>query len=164
MKVYQYNRGEAVAYAHKWAFKRNPAYLDFSKIGGDCTNFISQCLYNGCKIMNGTKITGWYYYSSYNRSASWTGVPYLYNFLTGNAGTGPFAKEVPALEVKPGDIVQLSFDGTVFRHSLFVVETGKIPSLSNIKIATHTFDRDYYPLQNYIFKKYRCLHIEGLRK
>ena len=67
-------------------------------------------------------------------------------------------------KVKPGDIVQLSFDGTVFRHSLFVVETGKIPSLSSIKIATHTFDRDYYSLQNYIFKKYRCLHIEGFRK
>jgi hypothetical protein len=164
MKVYQYNRGEAVAYAHKWAFKRNPAYLDFSKIGGDCTNFISQCLYNGCKTMNGTKITGWYYYGSHSRTASWTGVPYLYNFLTGNAGTGPYAKEVSVFEIQPGDIVQLSFDGTVFRHSLFVVETGKIPSLSNIKIATHTFDRDYYPLQNYIFKKYRCLNILGFRR
>ena len=164
MKIYGYNREEAVAYAHKWAFARNPAYIDFSKLGGDCTNFISQCLYNGCKTMNGNKITGWYYYSSYNRTASWTGVMFLHDFLTKNTGAGPFAKEVPITEMQIGDIIQLSFDGAVFRHSLLVVETGKIPSFSSIKIATHTFDRDYYPLHNYIFKKYRCLHIEGYRK
>ena len=26
---------------------RNPAYLDFHGLGGDCTNFVSQCLYAG---------------------------------------------------------------------------------------------------------------------
>lgn len=164
MKLYQYNREDALSYAHKWAYERNPVYYDFSKLGGDCTNFISQCLYNGCKTMNTVRITGWYYYSSYNRSASWTGVQYLYNFLIANTGTGPFAREVPISETEAGDIIQLSFDGAFFRHSLFVVETGKKPTLNNIKIATHTFDRDYYPLNNYIFKKYRCLHIEGYRK
>lgn len=164
MKYYKYNKEDSIAYAHKWVYKRNPAYLDFSNLGGDCTNFISQCLYNGCKTMNGSKITGWYYYSSYNRTASWTGVSFLYNFLTGNTGIGPFAKVVPVSEINTGDIIQLSFDGAVYRHSLLVVETGKIPSINNIRIATHTFDRDYYPLQNYIFREYRCLHIEGYRK
>lgn len=164
MKIYQYNRESAVAYAHEWAYKRNPSYLDFSNMGGDCTNFISQCLFNGCKTMNGKKITGWYYFNSYNRTASWTGVMYLYNFLTENKGIGPFAKEVPVSEIQFGDIIQLSFDGVAFRHSLLVVEKGKVPSLNNIKIATHTFDRDYYPVQNYLSKKYRCLHIEGYRK
>ena len=43
MSVTAYDRGKAVAYAHKWAFGRNPAYYNFDKIGGDCTNFTSQC-------------------------------------------------------------------------------------------------------------------------
>ena len=30
-----YNREAAVAYAHTWAYRRNPAYFDFSGIGGD---------------------------------------------------------------------------------------------------------------------------------
>lgn len=42
-----YDREKAVAYAHKWAYGRNPAYADFSAMGGDCTNFLSQCLHAG---------------------------------------------------------------------------------------------------------------------
>lgn len=164
MNTQTYNREKALEYAHRWAFGRNPAYLDFSRYGGDCTNFISQCIYAGCGTMNPKPIYGWYYYNSYNRTASWTGVQYLYNFLTGNEGAGPFAIEVPLSELLPGDIIQLSFDGSVFRHSLLVVEKEKSISLDSIKIATHTFDRDHYPLSNYTFRKYRCLHIQGYRR
>ena len=49
-----YNRAAAVAYAEKWAFSRNPEYYDFHGIGGDCTNFVSQCIYAGCGVMNYT--------------------------------------------------------------------------------------------------------------
>ena len=41
----EYNRANAVAYAKKWAYGRNPKYYDFSDLGGDCTNFASQCIY-----------------------------------------------------------------------------------------------------------------------
>lgn len=33
-----YQREKAVAYAHQWAYGRNPAYINFNGIGGDCTN------------------------------------------------------------------------------------------------------------------------------
>lgn len=46
-KICPYNRGKAVAYALEWAMSRNPAYLDFEELGGDCTNFASQCLLAG---------------------------------------------------------------------------------------------------------------------
>lgn len=36
-----YDRPAALAYARKWALGRNPAFLDFENLGGDCTNFIS---------------------------------------------------------------------------------------------------------------------------
>ena len=39
-----YNRAAAVAYAHKWAYGRNPQYYDYEEIGGDCTNYAYQFL------------------------------------------------------------------------------------------------------------------------
>jgi hypothetical protein len=164
MKTYPYDRDAVLAYAHEWAFKRNPSYLDFSDLGGDCTNFCSQCIYAGSRVMNFKPTYGWYYRSSYDRTPSWTGVPFLYDFLIGNRASGPFAREVFPRELKPGDLVQLSFDGDVFKHSLIIVKTGFTPEVYNIRIATHTYDRDNYPLSNYTWKKIRFLHIEGVRK
>ena len=57
----EYNRANAVAYAKKWAYGRNPKYYDFSDLGGDCTNFASQCIYAGSGVMNYTPTYGWYY-------------------------------------------------------------------------------------------------------
>ena len=50
--ILPYDRGAAVHYAHRWAYDRNPAYYDFSELGGDCTNFASQCLYAGSGVMD----------------------------------------------------------------------------------------------------------------
>lgn len=50
--------------------------------------------------------------------------------------------------------------GNNFAHSLFVVD--KV--LSNIWIATHTFDAYYKNLNDYNYQKIRFLHIEGIRK
>ena len=68
MKNGIYDRGKAVAYAHKWAFGRNPAYYDFEEIGGDCTNFASQCLRAGGGVMNFTPTFGWYYVNAARRA------------------------------------------------------------------------------------------------
>ena len=46
-RMLRYNRRAAVAYAHRWAFRRNPVFYDYEGLGGDCTNFASQCLYAG---------------------------------------------------------------------------------------------------------------------
>ena len=107
MKEISYNRDAAVSYARRWALGRNPAYYDFESIGGDCTNFASQCIYAGAKTMNFTSVFGWYYRSSYDRTASWTGVEYLYEFLVNNRGLGPYSSVVSQWEAKPVDIVQL---------------------------------------------------------
>ena len=92
MKIFEYDRTSAYEYAKKWAFGRNPAFYDFSRIGGDCTNFASQCIYAGAGIMNYTPTFGWFYKSANDRTPSWTGVEYLYNFLVNNEGAGPFAE------------------------------------------------------------------------
>lgn len=54
LKTVAYDRKAAVEYARKWAYGRNPAYYDFSRLGGDCTNYASQCLYAGSDVMNYT--------------------------------------------------------------------------------------------------------------
>jgi len=154
-----YNREKAVAYAHKWALKRNPRYMDFHGIGGDCTNFISQCLQAGGAPMNYKKTFGWYYSNASDRAPAWTGVQYLYNFLTGSHTVGPFATVIGMNDIQPGDIVQLAFSPSVFTHSLLVVETGVVPNLDNILIATHTDDSDYRPLSTYFVMDRRFLHI-----
>ena len=42
-----YQRERAVEYARRWALDRNPLFADFSGIGGNCTNFVSQCVLAG---------------------------------------------------------------------------------------------------------------------
>ena len=160
MKVLEYDRAAAVAYAKQWAFKRNPAFYDFSNLGGDCTNFASQCIYAGAKVMNYTPTYGWFYKSLNSRTPSWTGVEYLYNFLTSNEGVGPFAKEVPLSEIQPGDIVQLGRETGDYYHSPVVVNV----SNGQIYVAAHTYDAYNKPLNSYNFARARGIHILGYRK
>ena len=61
MNTYYYDGARAAAYAQKWAFGRNPDYYNFDNIGGDCTNFASQCIFAGCGVMNYSPLFGWFY-------------------------------------------------------------------------------------------------------
>ena len=159
-----YNREAAVAYAHTWAYRRNPADFDFSGIGGDCTNFASQCIYAGAGVMNFTPLYGWFYRTANDRTPSWTGVQYLYDFLTRNLGAGPFATEVSLSQLEPGDVVQLAIDREDrYQHTPVVVRIDGEPSLTNVLVAAHSNDVDYRPLSTYNIRKIRCLHIEGVR-
>lgn len=159
MRTKPYHRENAVAYAHKWAFGRNPRYYDFEQLGGDCTNFASQVLYAGGAVMNHTPTFGWYYYSLNDRAPGWSGVEFLYRFLTNNRGIGPVAIETDISQVEPGDIVQLSFDGVSFVHSPVIVSAGEAPSLSNILVTTHSYDADNRPLDSYLYVRRRFLHV-----
>ena len=154
--VKPYDHERAVTYAETWALRRNPLFLNFAGRGGDCTNFISQCLYAGSGVMNETPVTGWYYHGLNNRSAAWTGVEYLARFLLNNKGTGPQAVEAPISSLRPGDVIQLGRDGS-FYHSLLVLSNPGIPF-----IAAHTQDAIYRPLSDYSYQQARGLHITGV--
>ena len=152
----EYNRQKVKEYAEKWAYGRNPNYYNFDAIGGDCTNFVSQCIYAGSGIMNYNKTYGWYYNNGNDKSPSWTGVEFLYNFLINNKGKGPVGEETYKLEI--GDIVQLSFDGEKFAHSLVIVGIEG----EKIFIACHTLDSYYREIESYSYKKKRFIHITGI--
>lgn len=158
MREVPYDRAAAVNYARRWALARNPVYYNFENVGGDCTNFTSQSIYAGAKIMNFTPVMGWYYRSSYDRTPSWTGVEYLYNFLVNNRSVGPFAHVVSQSEVEPADIVQLGTASGDFYHSPII--TAVSPT---ILVAAHTFDALDRPLSSYVYDRARFLHIDGVR-
>ena len=159
-----YDRAAAVVYAHRWAYRRNPAFYDFERIGGDCTNFASQCIYAGAGVMNYTPTYGWYYISPDDRAPAWAGVVYLYEFLTQNRGVGPFGREVDVERVAPGDIVQLKLRKPVFDHTPVIVAVGSPPTVENILVAAHSQDVDYRPLSTYNDRDIRFIHIEGVRR
>lgn len=156
-----YNREAAYTYAKKWAFERNPRYYDYADIGGDCTNFASQCIYAGCGVMNDTPTYGWYYKTANNKSPSWTGVPYLYNFLTQNTGVGPFGTQADIAELQIGDIVQLSNEEGRFYHTMVVTEPG---DQEHLLVAAHDSDAFNRPLTSYQFADARFVHIAGARR
>ena len=131
----------------------------FERLGGDCTNFVSQCLFAGCGVMNFAPVFGWYYRSANDRTASWTGVEFLYNFLTANDGAGPYAEEIPLVQLQPGDVIQLGRTGGDFYHSLLAVGFfGGVPL-----VAAHSFDAYARPLSSYSFERMRAIHILGAR-
>lgn len=157
-----YDRRAAVLYAHQWAYGRNPRYYDYEKLGGDCTNFASQCVFAGCGIMNFTPTFGWYYIDADQKAPAWTGVPYFFNFLTRRThSVGPVGELCGVEELRPGDVVQLSFDGEAYRHSPVVVAVGRPASPDNILLAAHSYDADLRPLSTYEYRALRPIHITG---
>ena len=163
MKKIEYDRNKAIAYAQKWAFSRNPKYYNFDGVGGDCTSFVSQCIYAGSKTMNYTRYIGWYYINGNNKSPSWSGVEFLYNFLTKNKSVGPYGVETTKDNVELGDIAQISFSGQKYEHTLLIVKIENKITLSGIKIASHTFDTFEKRISEYNFEKVRFIHIDAVR-
>lgn len=164
MKNLIYDRQKVYNYAKKWAFLRNPNYYNFDAVGGDCTSFASQCIFSGSNIMNYSKNNGWYYINGYDKSASWSGVEYLYNFLVNNKSVGPYGQEVSLETITIGDIAQLSFDGKKYSHTLVIVNKESKFDLNKIYTASHTLDSFERNISSYNFKKIRFINIEGVRQ
>ena len=67
----------------------NSAYANFNPYGGDCANFTSQSIYAGGMPQVVTKPyanDGWYYRTSTDRSATWTGATNLHHWMRDNRG------------------------------------------------------------------------------
>ena len=163
MALQPYRREEAAAYARYWAYGRNPDFYDYERIGGDCTNFASQCIYAGIGVMNYTPTFGWYYISADDKAPAWTGVVFLHNFLVRpEPSPGPVREVTQELEkAEPGDVIQLIFEGNVFQHSPVVINTDGSGNPSGIQVAAHSYDANCRPLSSYLYQQYRVLHILG---
>ena len=179
--TYSYNRQGAVEYANEWALSRNPDYFDFSDpvlYGGDCTNFISQAIYEG----RGALMTsdewptyGWYYRSGSDYAAAWTGVSPFYDFVTSPGysvwDAGPEGCELDKsqglYQALEGDIIQYDWtnDGT-WDHSAIIMHAVKSPPDWNLYVDSHSPDLFSYVYTSFIYTypgmNYRFIRIERL--
>ena len=167
MIVYkEYNRARAVEYARRWALSRNPLFVNFAGRGGDCTNFVSQCVYAGSCQMNFTPDYGWYYIDQNDRAPAWSSVEFFYDFITGrpdfinmNGGVGPYGLEVDSTGAIEGDVVQLADETGDFYHTLIISGFSEGQTL----VCAHTNDALDKPLSSYNYSSLRYIHIEGVR-
>ena len=160
-----YYRERAVEYAKKWALSRNPLFNDYTRIGGNCTNFVSQALLAGSCTMDYAQPFGWFYESDESRSPSWTGVEFLRDYLVGEGDfkdtaerPGPYGREVRPAQTAVGDVVQLARDGD-FYHTLLI--TGFEPR--DILVSAQSDDALDRRLSSYRFDSLRFIHIDGVR-
>jgi len=131
--TYPYNRIGAVSYAHIWYQDFNPNYFNFTDLGGDCTNFVSQAIHDGGgAIMSivenpGIGTSGWYYNNVNERASAWTDVSELFKFLVTEKNfyiTGPEGSEKLQYEVYEGDIIQFDWGSDdSWDHSAIIVQT-----------------------------------------
>ena len=90
---------------------------------------------------------------------AWTGVQYLWNFLSGNAGAGPYGREAELAELVTGDLVQLGGEDGRYYHTLFICGRRG----GELLIAAHSFDAFERPLSSYDYARLRPIKIEGCR-
>lgn len=157
----EYDRIAAVEYAKRWALLRNEEFYDYESIGGDCTNFASQCVYAGCGVMNYNRQNGWYYIDANDKSPSWTGVNYFYQFMTTNTDTGPFGEYRPINRLIPGDIIQLGDENNNFYHTLVLTGKYRFFGRTVYLICAHSIDAYQRDLSTYNYKNIRGIHIIG---
>ena len=161
-----YNRMRAVEYARRWALGRNPLFIDFTGIGGNCTNFVSQCLLAGGCVMNYTPDYGWYYISAEDRAPAWSSVEYFFDFLTEtpqflsqNGGEGPFGRVVERPLVEVGDVIQYANASGDWYHTVIISSV----TPEEIYVCAQSDDALDRPLSSYRFADLRYLHVDGIR-
>ncbi|MBQ8857591.1 MAG: GBS Bsp-like repeat-containing protein [Lachnospiraceae bacterium] len=82
----------------------NSAYYNFNSLGGDCANYTSQCINaGGMPQVVGSKYgnDGWYYKSSSDRSATWTGAANLETWMGNNRGNRVTASDSTVYKGSP---------------------------------------------------------------
>lgn len=172
---HDYDRTAAVAYAMDWvdplSVIRNDAWGRYDEYGGNCNNYISQCLYAGGIPMDTEGEEQWKWYgdsvntrqTANGRSGSWAGVEEFYDYAEGNTGYGLAADTTANLYTgQAGDILQYGVNG-VWNHSVIITDVvkGADGSVKDYLINSNTIDRINYPASAYAYSDLRLIRILG---
>ncbi len=162
-----YSRSKAVTYAVKYALNYNPNYPDYNgATGGDCTNYISQCLYaGGIKQHYGTygSYNSWYFKSDRDRSGSWTKASYFQKYIHGNNSKISATFPSSWYGVEEGDIIQIVPSNSA-THSMIItgVVYSSATTRSDLLICCHTSDKKNVSFNaNFSGREYAYYHIKG---
>ncbi|GAB6169936.1 hypothetical protein JCM1393_23960 [Clostridium carnis] len=106
-----YNRKKAAEYAVSNGLTINSKYKNYEKLGGDCTNFSSQCIKEGGIPFDNLGPYKWFWYSDNKRTPSWTSAnefrKYAINNNRENSNNfGLIACETTFQDINLSDLVQ----------------------------------------------------------
>lgn len=148
-----YDRSRAVAYANNFVVTPNayPNGYFYIAGNGDCTNFVSQCISYGFGVtsnynsatsyrMDGssTYYAGWYGGSG-GGSYAWETVGPLGDYLLSDKIIrGPISSTTSLGSMQNGDVLQISFQGNGWNHSVICVDP------SQRKFASHSPNQYVY--------------------
>lgn len=174
----KYNRERAVAYANKYAGlawgagnnnRYNRKYKDYTSLGGDCTNFVSQVL-GDTKEGGGLRMSGAWGYSG-GGSQAWVQTDAFKNYLLyfgygRQIAKGDFVEVTRSSEkypegaiskLQPGDLIGYILEGDVDHFSVITGHDANGYPLVN----SHTADRYRVPFDLGWDKttKYILIHI-----
>jgi len=147
LTTFKYQRQAAFGYAKKWWAARNPHYKDYSASGGDCANFVSQCLIaGGLSLHKGTDGSGYGVYPDVDRPTSYSNgtIPYCdYLDLHLRNYQNTTVIYVEDTNVSIPDIIDIgdvlifgNKTGDKYKHAMIVVWVGS----NDIGLAAHTTD------------------------
>ena len=162
-----YDRKSAVEYSYNYINTRNDYWDDYSELGGNCQNYVSQAIYySGIDMDYGDDITSqWKHYDSNineyqtasGRSYSWTGVDYFYNYVKENNNDGICGEvDVNLYYAEIGDVIQVGYND-IYRHSTIV---SKIEN-NHILVNSNSNNLKDYPVDAYVYPLKRLIKILG---
>lgn len=164
--AYLYNRENAVAYANKYCGlawgcgnnrKYNPAYKNFTGLGGDCTNFVSQVL--GDEEAGNLPMTYTWRYVPYGPSAgatqAWAQASSLLSYMLSSGRAVRLARGAYSDLITPSETYPQGAIGALNRGDLIAYEkNGRIEHFAVVVgadsglyllVNSHTADRYHVP-------------------
>ena len=172
-----YDAEAAVDYAMSWVdpieVVRNDDYGVYDVYGGNCNNYISQCLFAGGIPMDsdGDNNSQWKWYgeevdldeSDSGRSPAWTGVEEFYTYASENDGYGLTALvDDNVFSGSIGDVLQYGHNGD-WLHSVIITEVieDSDGNMADYLINSNTTDRINYPASAYGYSELRLIKVLG---
>lgn len=156
-----YDRQAALCYALQWAGERNPDWSAYDIYGGNCMNYVSQCLYAGGIPMDRSGAS-WYWYSDTRRTSSWSGVNPFLIYAGQNTGYGLVCDtEADYYSGEIGDIILMGVDN--YRHAVIIskVLTDPWGNVMDYLICSNTGNYRDFPAGAYYYTNQKLLHIVG---
>ncbi len=155
-----YNREAALAYSYEYVYTRNSdSYVDYSGYGGNCQNYVSQCLFAGGIPLDivGNDVWKWYDVrisntnSASGRSSSWTGVDEFVFYAENNTGFGLVAEvDAPYYSGEAGDVLQFGTEGD-WRHAVLITQAvcDEDGNVIDYLVNSNTANMENYPASLY---------------
>ncbi len=168
-----YDREAAASYGASFVGQRNADWWDYSRQGGNCQNFVSQCLYAGGIPMDtrGDAVWKWYGEGVNEReedrgcSASWINVDAFYQYVRENEGYGLAARTDGSYwEGNVGDVILMG-PAHDLNHSVLISKVVQNAQGRTVDYLIHsnTSDVKDFPVSAYPNPRQVLVRILGWR-